>query len=172
MEFRIVLQNGCRIWEQTVLLLPTNCKASILSLMGVTNPEATIRLTSILPNHINISRSRCTEQLVIEMRNMGTLFLKMIHTLLSVSVVIKQAPAKEILIAATFKPHLIRLFFFKSHQINISTNSLRSSTLLNHVDISLGRSSITRTEAAFSIVEEHLSITHDDDIVQTVYRAV
>ena len=125
-----------------MLLLPTYLIASILSLMRVEQVETILWIGSVaamLPDNIHIRCLNGTEYLINEVRNMGTLLLQVIKTILDILLItISLQPTELVLITAALEPHLKGFLLHQRHNINRTADCLRTGTLLNHVDISLG----------------------------------
>lgn len=132
--------------------------------MGVNDVEAAVGFRTMLPDWI-LTWLRRSEQFVEEMRHSVAGILEMGQSLGIV-------PTKNILEAATLKPHLIRLLFLEYLHINVGAYGLRAGTLLNQIDVLLGLSIVTGLQAALGIVEQHLGIAHDNDVVQAQVAAV
>ena len=85
-------------------------------------------------------------------------------------------PSENILEAAAFKPHFKHLLFLQHFHVNIGADGLGTGALLDHVDILFCLSVVAGLQTALGIVEKHLGIAHDDDVVQSeiiaVYAAV
>ena len=81
-------------------------------------------------------------------------------------------PAENILEAATFKPHLEHLLLLQHFHVYTGADGLGTGTLLDQVDILLCLGIVAGLQTALGIVEQHLSIAHDDDVVQSEIVAV
>ena len=114
-----------------MLLLETNGEACVHGLMGVSNVEAAVSLSSILPDDVDIAGLRCPEQFVEEVRNGLACVLQMLQALAVV-------PTEDILETAAFEPQFVRLFLLEDVHIHVCTNGLGAGTLLNLVDVGLG----------------------------------
>jgi len=165
LQVRIHADHVGRIGEQTIFVLKAYLEALVHRLVGVGDIEAAVGLRTILPDYILVSRLHRAEDLVEEVRHLLARFFQVSQT-------DRVVPAENILEAAAFKPHLEHLLLLQHFHVDIGADSLGTSTFLDHVDILLCLGIVASLQTALGIVEQHLSIAHDNDVVQSEIVAV
>ena len=94
MKIWVIIKDGLRIGEESVLLLPAYLITSILSLMGVVYIETVIRVRTVCtmePNTVFIVGVliRITEDPINEVRNMFALILEVLNSLFVITIIVE-----------------------------------------------------------------------------------